>query len=136
MAKWVLNITSSSCAALGFYMITMEYDGLFNDWFYSPFFVICCLCIPYLQRSPMVTSTELVCLSLTKFCTDNLRSWKEHFARKEVEGGLQENHASSEKYFLKSDKLDTKVDIALFINHWNSLTAKVSDVSTNTDTTK
>ena len=84
----------------------------------------------------MVTSTELVCLSLTKFCTDSLRSWKEHFARKEVEGDLQENHTSSEKYFLMSDKLDTKVDIALFINHWNSLTAKVSDVSTNTDTTK
>ena len=81
----------------------------------------------------MVASTELVCLSLTKFCTDSLRSWKEHFARKEVEGGgLQENHTSGEKY----DKLDTKVDIALFINHWNSLTAKVSDVSTNTDTTK
>ena len=82
----------------------------------------------------MVASTELVCLSLTKFCTDSLRSWKEHFARKEVEGGLQDT--SSEKYFPKSDKLDTKVDIALFINHWNSLTAKVSDVSTNTDTTK
>ena len=85
----------------------------------------------------MVASTELVCLSLTKFCMDSLRSWKEHFARKEVEGGgLQENHTCGEKYFLKSDKLDTKVDIALFINHWNSLTAKVSDVSTNTDTTK
>ena len=84
----------------------------------------------------MVASTELVCLSLTKFCTDSSRSWKEHFGRKEVEGGLQENHTSGKKYFLQSDKLDTKVDIALFINHWNSLTAKVSDVSTNTDAAK
>ena len=84
----------------------------------------------------MVASNELVCLSLTKFCTDSLRSWKEHFARKEVEGGLQEKQTNGNKYFPKTDQLDTKVDIALFINHWNSLTAKVSDLSSNIDITK
>ena len=118
----MINILSSSCAAISFYMIVTD-NKLFAEWFNVPHLIICCLCIPFLQCSPMVESTDLVCLSILKFCTDSLRSWKQQFANKN-----QQDSSLNQPTMINS-KPTTKVDLALFINHWTSVSSKVTDLN-------